>query len=102
MKICVSRHFSSKQARINSLMSGLFERKMPLFFHEVLCGLRWLGHFDHLLAGLISTHDKREFRDRLKIAGGHRFEWFDVFKFRPLFDPSVSRSDAHEGLSGAA
>jgi hypothetical protein len=23
--------FSSKQARINSLMSGLFERKMPLF-----------------------------------------------------------------------
>ena len=30
-KICVSRHFSSKQARTNSLMSGLFERKMPLF-----------------------------------------------------------------------
>jgi hypothetical protein len=30
-KICVRRHFSSKQARINSLMSGLFERKMPLF-----------------------------------------------------------------------
>jgi hypothetical protein len=30
MKICVSRHFPSKQARINSLMSGLFERKMPL------------------------------------------------------------------------
>src|ERR1700730_17737546 len=25
-KICVSRHSSSKQARINSLMSGLFER----------------------------------------------------------------------------
>jgi hypothetical protein len=31
MKICLNRHFSSKQARINSLMSGLFERKMPLF-----------------------------------------------------------------------
>jgi hypothetical protein len=30
-KIKVSRHFSSKQARINSLMSGLFERKTPLF-----------------------------------------------------------------------
>jgi hypothetical protein len=26
----VSRHFSSKQARFNSLVSGLFERKMPL------------------------------------------------------------------------
>jgi hypothetical protein len=30
-KICISRHFSSKQARTNSLMSGLFERKMPFF-----------------------------------------------------------------------
>jgi eukaryotic-like serine/threonine-protein kinase len=29
--IDVSRHFSSKQARNNSLISGLFERKMPLF-----------------------------------------------------------------------
>jgi predicted nuclease of predicted toxin-antitoxin system len=30
-KICISRHFSSKQSRINSLIWGLFERKMPLF-----------------------------------------------------------------------
>jgi hypothetical protein len=30
-KICVSRHFSSKQAHFNSLISGLFERKTPLF-----------------------------------------------------------------------
>ena len=30
-KICVSRHFSSKQARTNSFVWGLFERKMPLF-----------------------------------------------------------------------
>jgi hypothetical protein len=30
-KICVSRHFSSKQARNTSLVWGLFERKMPLF-----------------------------------------------------------------------
>src|SRR5258708_3187999 len=30
-KICVSRHFSSKQARTNSLVWALFERKMPLF-----------------------------------------------------------------------
>ena len=28
--IDVSRHFSSKQARYNLLISGLFERKMPL------------------------------------------------------------------------
>jgi hypothetical protein len=27
---CVSRHFSSKQTRSNSFVSGLFERKMPL------------------------------------------------------------------------
>jgi len=30
IKNCLSRHFSSKQARCNSLVSGLFERKMPL------------------------------------------------------------------------
>jgi hypothetical protein len=29
--ICVSRHFSFNQARCNSLLSALFERRMPLF-----------------------------------------------------------------------
>jgi Mu transposase, C-terminal len=54
---CVSRHFSSKQARINSLMSGLFERKF-LCFHEVLSGppIRWVIP---LPAGLILTHDSQ-------------------------------------------
>jgi hypothetical protein len=43
-QICVSRHFSSKQARINSLIRASKEK--CLSFHEVLCGLHWLGHFD--------------------------------------------------------
>src|ERR1700758_4552233 len=48
--ICVSRHFSSKQARINSLMSGLFERKMPLVSSHLMQD-PLAGSFRPLLAG---------------------------------------------------
>ena len=44
-KIYVSRHFPSEQARSNSLMSGLFERKTPLFSRGLM-QLNRLGHFD--------------------------------------------------------
>jgi hypothetical protein len=54
--IGVSRHFSFKQTRRNSLLSGLFERKMPLF-SKCLTQNELAGSFRPFVAGLISTDD---------------------------------------------
>src|SRR5260370_25524677 len=52
--VCVCRHFSSNQTRRNSLISGLFERKMPLFSSHLMQD-SLAGLFRPLVAGLIST-----------------------------------------------
>jgi hypothetical protein len=54
--ICVSRHFPSNQTRRNSLVSGLFERKMPLFSSHLMQD-SLAGSFRPSVAGLISTDD---------------------------------------------
>jgi len=56
--ICVSRHFSSNQTRRNSLVSGLFERKMPLFSSHLMQD-SLAGSFRPSVAGLISTDDSK-------------------------------------------
>ena|ERR1700752_4451740 len=57
---CVSRHFSSKQARCNWFVSGLFERKMP-FHSSNLTQNSLAGSFRPFVAGLISTDDMEWF-----------------------------------------
>src|ERR1700751_1553519 len=54
--ICVSRHFSFNQAHCNLLLSGLFEREMPLCSKH-LTQDRLAGSFRPFVAGLISTDD---------------------------------------------
>ena len=55
--IGVSRHFSFNQAHCNLLLSGLFEREMPLSSKH-LPHDRLAGSFRPFVAGLISTDDK--------------------------------------------
>src|SRR5258705_6466544 len=82
-KICVSRHFSSKQVRIYSLMSGLFERKMPLF-SQGLMRAPLAGSFRLLLAGSISTQP--EIAPGLSGTERHQWRRESLTKFAPLTD----------------